>query len=205
MTTTIYALRGRHRSSTARHYYTTEAAARAALPNLVLEQMLHTPIVVEAIEVHGPDADLLTPAGCTHLATLWDLRADLRDALGLDNDRGIIDATLVEHTAAAVRHGLVEPEHEQRRMHVIEAATVVRDWWTLGETRGAKERALVDAVDALREYAPAETVAPDPVPPAERAVVDAARRTIGRLFMPETDELRSAVCALDAAEKGPQR
>lgn len=62
-----------------------------------------------------------------------------------------------------------EAEHERRRDAIVAAAVDMNDWWTRQEmASSARHRALRDAVEALREYTPAEVAAPaddEPAPP----------------------------------------
>lgn len=177
--TVIYALVGWERSGDARtlvrHYFTTDQAARDALPDLVLDGRLDTPCKVEVIELHGPD---LGDGGIDDaVGKLLDLRRGLYDVLGIDEGVAVPDEGLLRDVREQVRlartlgqpvpagapapAGLHErpedAEYERRRRAVEVAAIEVVDSWLSAPVPWRVP--LRDAVDALREYAPADVIA----------------------------------------------
>ena len=147
--TTINVLTGKFLSGSP-HYriYLTETAARAALPDLVLSGELVGPARLDEVEVHGdlPGAEL-----AVHLVTAG--------ASSLDE---LLEMYRVQGQADAERAQAVDSELERRRRAVEQAAaTFVASRSVIMPS--VERQALDEAVQALREYAPAETS----VPPVE--------------------------------------
>lgn len=108
--------------------------------------------------------------------TLNELRRGVRRALGPwhADDGAVPDAALVEYVADAVRaaergRAPVDDERGRRVGHVLEAAEALVDSYGPEHRIGERGRMLVDAVEALREYTPAEVAAPADTEPAPAA------------------------------------
>lgn len=135
-----------------RYYFTSEDAARAAIPELVLDGSLRTPITVETAELRGgsPDGE---PAVLAEIRTVVDVHPDAPRGELLAELRRLVDND--DHCTVTHR-GFADLELERRRRAVEHAATAHADTGRACglPVTGPTAKRLCDAVDALREYAP---------------------------------------------------